>query len=243
MNESEKIFFFDTAYLSETKDIRKRCRKNYLKEELKHFFPNRDFEITSVSLFEKGKYPVNALKNISELPPFCEVCIKVTTGSSYEEIIVWSPLTWNDRFIGTGGGGTGTGGKNFITKPDNARRGMTLPFAVINGFSAATGNAMNYKERSISDLTFDKKSKKLNRDILENWRARTTHDMTIFGKAITEILHDRKPKYSYFHGGSGGGRQAMVEAQNYPNDYNGIWASCPGSKSRIYRRKEIQICI
>lgn len=51
--------------------------------------------------------------------------------------------------------------------------------------------------------------------------------MTVFGKAIAEILHNRPVKYAYMNGGSGGGRQSLMEMQNYPNDYDGIWASCP----------------
>lgn len=227
MNESEKIIFYDISKLTETKNVRRRCKKNYIEKKLKTMLPVYNFKVISAKVFDDGKYTVSLLKKICDLPSFCEVQIEVKTGKKFEEIIVWSPLSWNDRFIGTGGGGTGTGGSNFINQPDNACRGMTLPFAIMNGFSAASGNAMNYKERSIKDLTIDEKTGKPDPDILENWRLRTTHDMTVFGKAVTEIIHDRKPIYSYFHGGSGGGRQAMVEAQNYPEDYNGIWASCP----------------
>ena len=62
---------------------------------------------------------------------------------------------------------------------------------------------------------------------MENWRANATHNMTVFGKAVAEILHERPIQYAYMNGGSGGGRQSMVEAQEFPEDYDGIWASCP----------------
>lgn len=51
--------------------------------------------------------------------------------------------------------------------------------------------------------------------------------MTVFGKAVAQILHDRPVKYAYMNGGSGGGRQSMAEAQEFPEDYDGIWACCP----------------
>lgn len=65
------------------------------------------------------------------------------------------------------------------------------------------------------------------RERIESWRANATHQMTVFGKAVAEILHQRPIKFSYMNGGSGGGRQSMVEAQEYPEDYDGIWANSP----------------
>ena len=159
------------------------------------------------------------------LPSYCEVQLQHQTGDFYEKIVIWSPLAWNDRFAGTAGGGTGTGGLGYIAPADNTTRGWTLPFAVINGFTAATGDAANVK--GLRDYMIDKETKEIRKDLYENWRARTTHSMTIYGKAVAEILHNRSVKFSYMNGGSGGGRQSLMEAQEYPEDYDGIWASCP----------------
>jgi hypothetical protein len=49
--------------------------------------------------------------------------------------------------------------------------------------------------------------------------------MTVIGKAVTEAVHGKPPTYSYFQGTSGGGRQTMMQAQRYPEDYDGMWAS------------------
>ncbi|MDO8632865.1 MAG: tannase/feruloyl esterase family alpha/beta hydrolase, partial [Phycisphaerales bacterium] len=53
------------------------------------------------------------------------------------------------------------------------------------------------------------------------------HDMTVVGKALTEAFYGKAPRYSYFVGGSTGGRQGLSEAQRYPNDYDGIVSACP----------------
>ena len=135
------------------------------------------------------------------------------------------PISWNDRFAGTAGGGTGIGGRGYLTVPDNTTRGWTVPYAVMNGFTAATIYAGNIE--GWHDYTLDSKTGKFNTELYENWRVRSTHHMTIFGKAVAEILHDRPVKYAYMNGGSGGGRQSLMEVQNYPRDYNGVWASCP----------------
>jgi len=51
--------------------------------------------------------------------------------------------------------------------------------------------------------------------------------MTIVGKALTKAFYGKEPRYSYFVGFSTGGRQGLMEAQRYPEDYNGIVSGCP----------------
>ena len=58
------------------------------------------------------------------------------------------------------------------------------------------------------------------------WRA--PHEMTVISKAIIAAYYDVAPRYSYFNGCSAGGRQAMKEAQRFPDDFDGIIAGAPG---------------
>lgn len=51
--------------------------------------------------------------------------------------------------------------------------------------------------------------------------------MTVVGKTLTQAFYGKAPRYSYFVGGSTGGRQGLMEAQRYPNDYDGILSACP----------------
>ena len=233
MKEKDKIHFFDTSGLSVTENIRQRCNAEYVQKALEKRLPDEHFRVTSVSINETGRYEakvnwlVKLLWNngkVEGLPAYCEVLIEHCTGQETENIIVWSPLAWNDRFAGTAGGGTCTGGVSQITQPNNGQRGWTVPFAVINGFTAATCDAGNEKYGSNWAVG---ENGKLVFERIENWRANATHYMTVFGKAVAEILHERPVKYAYMNGGSGGGRQSMVEAQEFPEDYDGIWASCP----------------
>ena len=233
MKERDNIHFFDTSTLTETAGIRQRCNQEYVQKALAERLPGERFKVTSVTINENGSYKaklnwlVKLLWNNGEvtgLPPYCEVLIEHCTGTEWENIIVWSPLAWNDRFAGTAGGGTCTGGVSQITQPNNGQRGWTLPFAVINGFTAATCDAGN--EKYGSNWAVDQNGQVV-MERIENWRANATHNMTVFGKAVAEILHERPIQYAYMNGGSGGGRQSMVEAQEFPEDYDGIWASCP----------------
>ena len=59
------------------------------------------------------------------------------------------------------------------------------------------------------------------------WRA--VHEMTVAAKGIVAAYYGRPAAHSYWNGCSTGGRQAMVEAQRYPNDYDGIIAGAPAN--------------
>ena len=222
MKESDNIIFYNTSDLMETTQIRQRATAEYLSQQLAERFASEIIRVVSVQINDSGHYRT-LLSNIQGLPAYSAVELEHSTGRHSERIIVWSPLAWNDRFIGTGGGGTSTGGKGTVMRPRNTTRGMTLPKAVLNGFTAATTDGGNRTR----EWALDPQTRQLDWDRIENWRSRSTHFMTLIGKAVAEILHQRPVQYAYFHGGSGGGRQAMVEAQDHPQDYNGIWATCP----------------
>ncbi|MSO97070.1 MAG: tannase/feruloyl esterase family alpha/beta hydrolase [Rhodospirillaceae bacterium] len=56
---------------------------------------------------------------------------------------------------------------------------------------------------------------------------RATHVATVAGKAITAAFYSGDLKQSYYRGCSTGGRQALVEAQRYPYDFDGIIGGSP----------------
>ncbi|MGZ5925382.1 MAG: tannase/feruloyl esterase family alpha/beta hydrolase [Rhizomicrobium sp.] len=56
---------------------------------------------------------------------------------------------------------------------------------------------------------------------------RATHVSTLAVKTITERFYGEPIRYAYFWGDSTGGRQAMMEAEKYPEDYDGVVARCP----------------
>src|SRR5262249_50909796 len=58
---------------------------------------------------------------------------------------------------------------------------------------------------------------------------RAVHEMTVKAKAITAAYYGRGPRFSYWSGCSTGGRQGLMEAQRYPEDFDGIVAGAPAS--------------
>jgi hypothetical protein len=94
--------------------------------------------------------------------------------------------------------------------------GNTLAVAVDNEGHVTTSNtdarwaANNAKSRTIFGSTSE-------------------HQLALVAKALIASYYGRRPAYSYFDGCSDGGREALIEAQRYPHDFNGILAGAPAN--------------
>src|SRR5262249_9795464 len=58
---------------------------------------------------------------------------------------------------------------------------------------------------------------------------RGIHEMRRVAKTVIAAYYSKPPQRSYFAGCSGGGRQGLIEAQRYPEDYDGILAGAPAN--------------
>jgi feruloyl esterase len=56
---------------------------------------------------------------------------------------------------------------------------------------------------------------------------RSVHLTALAAKALMEKFYGQRPRYSYFSGCSDGGREALMEAQRFPDDFDGITAGAP----------------
>jgi len=62
---------------------------------------------------------------------------------------------------------------------------------------------------------------------VDDFAHRAIHLMTTTGKSVLAKYYGQAQKEAYFQGCSTGGRQALMEVQRYPNDYNGVISGAP----------------
>ncbi len=148
-----------------------------------------------------------------KLPPFCRVRATLKpTADSEIKIEVWLPgaSAWNGKLQSVGNGAWA----GVISFP-------ALAAAVSAGYAAASTDTGH--EGNNPDFIPGHPEK------LADFIYRAPHEMTVAAKAIISGYYGNGPKYSYWNGCSTGGRQALTEAQRYPNDYDGIIAGAPAA--------------
>jgi len=148
------------------------------------------------------------------LPAFCRVVAQATpTSDSDIKLEVWMPATgWNGKLQGIGNGG-------FAGQIDYAQLGT----AVLNGYAATATDTGH------SGTPIDAAWALGHPEKVIDFGHRAVHEMTRIAKGAINEFYGRTPQRSYFWGCSDGGREALMEAQRYPQDYDGILAGAPAN--------------
>lgn len=177
-----------------------------------------DTSVVSAGVEAGGQFiPPGDKTTIADLPDFCRVeAVLRPSKDSNIRVEVWLPITdWNGKFQGVGNGGfAGTLNYSSTNGLVAALRHRYATASTDTGHSgtATEGRwALGHPERVI------------------DYGYRAIHLMTERSKELIEAFYGRKPAYSYFASCSNGGRQALMEAQRYPQDYDGIISGAPAN--------------
>lgn len=180
-------------------------------------------KVTAAQAITTGTYkPEDARNTIEKLPSFCRVHVVVKPEINVE---IWMPLAgWNGKLMGTTPGGV-LGSINY---------GSILDLNEIPDPGGINGLASGI-QRGYAMMSTDGGHKTgdetwwndLGRFIDLGYRG--AHEMTVKGKMVTAAFYTQQPTKTYFDACSGGGRVGMMEAQRYPEDYDGIIAGEPGA--------------
>lgn len=148
------------------------------------------------------------------LPAFCRVAVTAKpTADSDIKLEVWLPMAaWNGKLQGFGNGG-------FAGLIDYFSMGN----AVLHGYVATATDAGHAGSPIDSAWALGHPEK------VADFGHRGIHEMTRVAKAVTQAFYAKAPQRSYFDGCSDGGREALMEAQRYPEDYDGILAGAPAN--------------
>ena len=171
--------------------------------------------ITRAEPVPAGAFTPPGRKPIPDLPAFCRVAgvIKPSTDSNIQ-FEVWMPASgWNGKFQGTGNGGFAG---------DIAYDAMAT--AVAHNYATASTDTGHQAIPGIDASWALGHPEKI-----VDFGHRAIHEMTIAGKSLTRAFYGEAPRRSYFSSCSNGGRQALMEAQRYPEDYDGIIAGAPAN--------------
>jgi tannase/feruloyl esterase len=148
------------------------------------------------------------------LAAFCRVEVEARpSADSSIKIEVWMPVEgWNGKLQGQGNGGF-AGEIGYF----GLGRALQQGYAAVGtdtGHSAGGTDAtwaLGHPEK-VADFGY-----------------RGIHEMTRIAKTVIQAFYGKSPQYSYFGGCSNGGRQALMEAQRFPEDYDGILAGAPAN--------------
>jgi feruloyl esterase len=175
-------------------------------------------------------------QTLAPLPAFCRVTATLTpTADSSIKIEIWLPeATWNGRFLGTGGGGF-----QGVISYNELALGIQAGFASTNSdlgtgvsgctplFCGSAGNMGNPLAIAFGDPPNPTTGLFGHPERIKDFGYRAIHLMTVRGKQIADAFYQKGATRAYFAGCSTGGQNALMEAQRFPDDYDGILAGAP----------------
>jgi feruloyl esterase len=166
------------------------------------------------------------------IPEHCRVTMVLKpTSDSNINAELWLPVeNWNGKFLAVGNGGFGGAIQGYGDMQVALRAGYATA-GNDTGHSAADGPggmfALGHPEK-IVDFAY-----------------RAMHEMTATSKKAIDRFYGRAPQFSYYKGCSTGGRQGVMAAQRYPDDFDGIIAGALANRhiqmhtSGVYRSIEV----
>lgn len=154
---------------------------------------------------------------------FCNITITYTHPGWNDavHVYVWLPLEsydWNGNFFALGGGGWAAGREGGLVN------------SVALGYASANTDAGHdiFDDRAAANVEWALHAPGVvNLPLIHDFGYLALDDMTKMAKAVTKSFYGSAPKYSYWAGCSTGGRQGMVQAQRYPENYDGILSVAP----------------
>jgi hypothetical protein len=173
-----------------------------------------DTTITIAQSVAAGKFDPPYGGPVENLPAFCRVAgIIRPTSDSTIRFEVWMPAAgWNGKFLGVGNGGF-AGSIGFSSMAGNLKRAYATAATDTGHEADGVDASWAYKHpEKVADFGY-----------------RGLHMTTENAKAIIRAFYGRAADHSYFDSCSDGGREALMEAQRFPDDFDGILAGAPAN--------------
>src|SRR5262245_15614401 len=148
----------------------------------------------------------------NDAPEFCRATGQIQPEIRFEASL---PSSWNGRLYVFGNGGYAGEALDAPGRVATARRALSRGFAVAQ---MNTGH-----DAAVEPLgTFAASPQKL-----VDYAYRGVHVTALTAKRLAQSYYDGAPRRSYFDGCSTGGRQGLMSAQRFPDDFDGIVVGAP----------------
>ena len=151
------------------------------------------------------------MPNLAKAPVFCRIVGYIQpTPDSDIRFEVWMPQSgWNGKFQGLAEGGL-AGIIDYANLTTSLNRGY-----------AAASTDTGHKGMMATEWGFNHPEK------IKDYHYRGMHLTAVASKSIIRAFYGTLPRRSYLSGCSNGGRQGLIEAQRFAEDYDGILAGAP----------------
>jgi tannase/feruloyl esterase len=158
--------------------------------------------------------PPDSVRVLQQLPKFCRVVVSLKpTSDSDIGAEIWLPANWNTKLLVAGSGGWG-GSINYDAMADALRRGYAVSATDDGHRGSGASFIMGHPEKFI------------------DFGYRAEHETTLEAKVLLKALYARASSHSYWQGCSGGGREGLIQASRYPDEFDGVIAGDPANMRR-----------
>ncbi len=148
----------------------------------------------------------------ADVPQHCRITGVIAPEVAFE---IHLPERWNQRFYMTGNGGLAG---DALDGPVNAERAAAL----VNGFvTARTNTGHDARKEPSGTFVLSNPQKAI------DYAYRAVHVTAETAKKFATDYYGQPITFSYWNSCSNGGRQGLLEAQRYPDDFDGIVANAP----------------
>jgi hypothetical protein len=176
--------------------------------------PLQNTTITLAERVTSGTLTVPDIAPLEKLPAFCRVAgVLRPTSDSAIHFEVWLPnQDWNGRLLGTGNGGFA-----------GSISWRQMAGYLMRGFAVSGSDAGHRAEAGDASWAFGHPEK------VKDFGWRAVHLTADVAKQIIQAYYGKPQSKAYFDACSDGGREALMEAQRFPEDYDGILAGAPAN--------------
>ncbi len=164
---------------------------------------NRDYSVTSATLVQAADGVPEYCRVLGVIPPEIRFSVDL-------------PTDWNRRLYMYGNGGFAG------TPPEAPARIASSQHALKRGFATTyTDTGHDATVEPLGSFALNNLQKEI------DYSFRAVHLTLETAKIIAARYYDAEPNFSYWDGCSTGGRQGLMSAQRFPDDFDGILAGAP----------------